>query len=256
MKFDKFICPISGKHCSEEKKIFVTCIGGKFDNFPLCSNCSSKIRQDNMEKLSIIKNFLNALAKLANITIHKEQDEGEGEIDIEEKACKLCPECGISFDEILEKTELGCSECVRFFQDEIEIAVDLIQSKKVNIGDLPTQSFEKNNTDYFNEIKRTFNDNFFHLNEDMSDAVAIEDYELAAVIRDSLKTLRDCLEKAAFLKEDMHKIEEDLIKEEVYIDSDLLKSKIVELENKFLQMKDIWRLSQNTIVNIYGDRKK
>lgn len=257
MKFDKFICPISGKSCSEKKEIFIMCIGGEFDSYPLCDNCSLKIRQDYMEKenISKIRNFMKALSSIL---------ENSTSVDLSKKAIencqkngeKSCPECESSFEEIIKNSKMGCPHCLHFFKEELEVALALIDADKNHLGNLPTQCFENFNVNYFEEIKRIFNDNFFHLNEDMNDAAVIEDYELAATIRDCLKTLRDCLEKAAFLKEDMKKAEEDLNKEEVYLNSDLLKGKIVELENKFLQMKDIWRLSQRTIASVYGDGYK
>ncbi len=244
MKFDKFICPISGKICSENKEIFVTCIGGKFGSFPLCSDCSSKIRQDiaAQEDMSKIKNFINALSKILGNSkpvesIYK---------DSKKTKAKICPECKCSFAEIAKESKMGCPNCLSFFKDEIEIALDIIESNKEHLGKLPTQCFESNNVDYFNEVKRTFNDSHFYLNDLMDKAVSVENYELAAKIRDSIRMLRGCLEKAALLKGDMQKIEQELNKED-YRNLKLVKQHINGLENKFLELKDIFRVSQEIL---------
>ena len=81
----------------------------------------------------------------------------------------------------------------------------------------------------------------------MDEAVSIENYELAAKIRDSIRMLRGCLEKAAFLKEDMQKIEQELNKEDISRDLKLVKQHINSLENNFLELKDIFRISQEII---------
>ena len=245
MKSDKFICPISGKICFQKKEIFVTCIDGKFGNFPLCSDCSSKIRQDSVaqEDMSKIKNFINALSKILGNSKSVESIDG----DSKKNKAKICPECECSFAEIAKESKMGCSNCLSFFKEEIEIALDIIESNKEHLGKLPTQCFESNNVNYFNEIKRAFNDSHFYLNDLMDEAVSIENYELAAKIRDSIRMLRGCLEKAAFLKEDMHKIEQELNKEDISRDLKLVKQHINSLENNFLELKDIFRISQEII---------
>jgi protein arginine kinase activator len=93
---------------------------------------------------------------------------------------KRCPICSTSFDDIINSCKVGCGECYNTFRDEIESAVRKIQPSAGHKGKIPNGASPQLKKE--SELEK--------LSEKLKKAVANEEYEQAAKIRDEIKKLR------------------------------------------------------------------
>jgi len=91
----------------------------------------------------------------------------------------VCPVCGFSLLDIKKQLKTGCAECYQHFRGEI---ISILRREGVEVsyqGHLPTklEAFKTPKADPEN------------LRKELKNAIAHEDYELAAYYRDRLKAL-------------------------------------------------------------------
>jgi protein-arginine kinase activator protein McsA len=97
-------CPISGKVCLKFKAFSVTNLNkDKVDSMAICEDCLHKIDEKN-----IIQNTAD-----------------EKEKSPESAIC--CKNCGLSLEDLLNKSKLGCKECYDFFEKPLIIAFEKLQ---------------------------------------------------------------------------------------------------------------------------------
>lgn len=94
-----------------------------------------------------------------------------------------CPNCGMSFYRIRETGKLGCSECYKVYEQELEPTLRRIHGNSQHIGKIPSRGGEK-------VLLRKEVEN---LKSKLQEAVSLEEYEKAAEIRDSIKELESKL---------------------------------------------------------------
>lgn len=90
-----------------------------------------------------------------------------------------CSNCGMSFNDIRQTGKLGCSECYAAFDEELEPTLRGMHGNSQHIGKVPTRGGEKV------ILKKTVES----MKSRLQQAVAEEDYEKAAQIRDAIKDL-------------------------------------------------------------------
>lgn len=90
-----------------------------------------------------------------------------------------CPNCGMSFNDIRQTGKLGCSECYKIFENELEPTLRRMQGNSQHVGKIPSRSGEK-------VLMRKQIEN---LKTGLQEAVAHEKYEEAAEIRDRIKDI-------------------------------------------------------------------
>lgn len=93
-----------------------------------------------------------------------------------------CPKCGTSFDEIARDGKVGCADCYRTFYDKLLPSIQRIHGKIKHSGktvsDSPRQSAVETKEAKIEKLKAA-----------MNDAVAKQDFENAAKIRDEIKAI-------------------------------------------------------------------
>ena len=93
-----------------------------------------------------------------------------------------CPKCGTSFDEIGRDGRVGCSDCYRTFYDRLLPSIQRIHGKIKHSGKTafaaPAQPKVETKEEKIEKLKA-----------EMNDAVAKQDFENAAKIRDEIKAL-------------------------------------------------------------------
>lgn len=94
-----------------------------------------------------------------------------------------CPNCGMTFDDIRQTGKLGCSECYKVFEQELEPTLRRIHGNSQHIGKIPSRGGEK-------VLLRKQMDN---LKTQLQEAVNREEYEKAAGIRDNIKDMENKL---------------------------------------------------------------
>lgn len=90
-----------------------------------------------------------------------------------------CPSCGSSLEEIVESGRIGCSECYTAFRRELAPTIQNIHGKAVHMGKRP-RKIHKEITDG-TQLKL--------LRDQLQTAVAEEDFEAAAKLRDEIRAL-------------------------------------------------------------------
>ncbi|MGR6837392.1 UvrB/UvrC motif-containing protein [Syntrophomonas erecta] len=90
-----------------------------------------------------------------------------------------CPHCGMNFMDITQTGKLGCAECYTAFEQELEPTLRRIHGNSQHVGKIPARGGEKV------LLKKQVDS----LKIQLQQAVACEEYERAAEIRDSIKEL-------------------------------------------------------------------
>lgn len=112
------------------------------------------------------------------VKLHSGAAEQEGETAKE----RACEECGMTFAEFREHSLLGCPSCYRTFESELSPLLERAHEGGTHhIGKVPHRAGagEQRQAQLMRMRKR------------LDEAVAAEDYELAARLRDDIKTLEE-----------------------------------------------------------------
>lgn len=144
-------------------------INGEITETALCSECA-KENSGITKEFDLFGNgfFGNILNPFSAVTT--------GEV-------KKCGLCGSTFDDIRKSGRIGCAECYDIFEDELRTTLNNLYGNAVYGGTLPEASGTKT------EEKSQATDSVAVKKEELREAVASENYELAAKIRDEIKEL-------------------------------------------------------------------
>jgi len=134
----------------------------------LCEICA---REMNLLKESFFTpsfSLSNLMTGLANL-----------EIPLVPKEQKICPGCGLSYEDIRRKGKMGCSSCYQTFREYIIPLLERIHGKAHHSGKTPEKGKGQDE-----RIKKIYD-----LRRKLEDAVRKEDYEKAAKLRDEIHNL-------------------------------------------------------------------
>lgn len=92
-----------------------------------------------------------------------------------------CPRCGMTRDEFRKTGRLGCSECYKTFMAELTMAIKAMHHSSQHVGKIPAR--EGSQTRIKSKLAR--------LQKDLEAAVAREEFEKAAQLRDRIKAARE-----------------------------------------------------------------
>ncbi len=149
-------------------------VDGQRTESHLCQNCAQK------EGVTI-KSQLSLNELLGSLIAAHQQDEN---ID-SEKSRRACPNCGITMEQFRKQALLGCPNDYEFFGDDLRQIIEKTQDNNLtHKGKVPAQTQTSSNARLEEPNKAE------ELKRQLSLAVEKEDYELAAKIRDQLKTLQ------------------------------------------------------------------
>lgn len=106
--------------------------------------------------------------------------------------CKLC---GSSFDDIARRGKLGCPECYEQFGDRLAPTIERMHGRTKHIGKLPgrpaVQSQPVQNEHQAIKKEEPAAETVADLRAQLNAAVAAEEYEKAAVLRDRIKEMEN-----------------------------------------------------------------
>lgn len=94
---------------------------------------------------------------------------------------KKCTLCGATFADLVSEGKAGCPECYRVFSEELSPTVTRIHGAAVHTGGAPER----------HRAGRERKAQIASLEAELKAAIASEEYEKAACLRDKLKELRD-----------------------------------------------------------------
>ena len=92
-----------------------------------------------------------------------------------------CPQCGMGREEFRKTGRLGCPECYKTFMAELTMAIKAMHHSGQHLGKIPAR--EGVQTRVKSKIAR--------LQKELEAAIAHEDFEKAAKLRDQIKKCRD-----------------------------------------------------------------
>lgn len=141
-------------------------IGDKVHKLSLCEDCARQ------QGLSTVEGF--SMADMLFGLGSSEQMEKSTGTDV------TCPACGFTQTNFKKIGRLGCPECYTTFAEGLEQILKTMHKGIRHIGKVPRAM----------QNARTLNDKIKKLQSELEKAVAIEDYERAAVLRDEIKRLR------------------------------------------------------------------
>ncbi len=92
---------------------------------------------------------------------------------------KTCPACGATFSDFRTNGKVGCPECYAAFSEELGATIRSIHGNVNHVGRAPAR-FRKN---------REKQDRLVDLKTQLKSAIEQENFELAATLRDEIRTL-------------------------------------------------------------------
>jgi protein arginine kinase activator len=151
-------------------------IKGKVEEIFLCQDCAAQ--QSPYQKKS---NPLSLDAILANILSQQQEEAAKPEsIDLS------CRSCGYPYDSYRASLLLGCSDCYESFEKYLQADLRKFHGDITHKGRKPVVQPEELPQEEPVPIQTT---SVSELRRQMQDAVAAEDFELAARLRDEIKAL-------------------------------------------------------------------
>src|ERR1700692_4193172 len=148
--------------CNDATVFLTQILEGKMHKVNLCEGCSKKKGGQDHTSLA-----------LADLLL------GLGATDEIEKGglSQKCPVCGFSHADFKKTGRLGCSVCYVTFAEGLGSLLKAMHKGTEHVGKLPQRAHQAVERD----------DRMRALNEDLQKAVAEENYESAAALRDQIK---------------------------------------------------------------------
>ena len=142
-------------------------VGGEITTRHLCGDCMAKMNMDSAS--GNIKSLLSTI--LSAIT--GDTAPGSVEKDV------TCPRCGMTLSEFTRTGHLGCPKCYEAFREQLQPMLLQIHGRVQHAGRQPLSTAEE-------QRKRSATE---QLQRQMEQAVALEDFETAAKLRDQIRAL-------------------------------------------------------------------
>jgi protein arginine kinase activator len=158
--------------CKEkEAKVHLTqIVGDKMQKVDLCEECAKQKGVNDPAGFSLADLLLGLGASQ-----EMEQVAGSGDLK--------CPHCGFTQADFKKAGRLGCSECYNTFAEGLEGLLKSMHKGTKHLGKVP-QSLQQG---------RDLSEKLKSLQKKLDKAVADEDFETAAVVRDEIKTTKEKL---------------------------------------------------------------
>lgn len=164
-------CPLTGKPCPHKKCIHVTEVNPDYtanNCKDMCIICGIPYTND-VDPADIPTEVTDVFSLINNLIKEKEG------IKTNIKTCSLC---GFTMNDIANTSRVGCAECYTCFRKELEPFILSFHQAGKHLGKSP-KSF----------IKPIKEEDIGVLKKEMEAAIKVENYELAAILRDKIKKL-------------------------------------------------------------------
>ncbi len=146
-----------------------TVIDGRATDMHICGYCASGSGLRRFGSLGIM-NMLNSVLDDEAVGMKKSQSYEQ-----------TCPQCGITFSEIASSGKLGCAYCYKTFYKKLYPSLRRIHGATHHQGKIPISSSPRlSSTSRIEELKKQ-----------LKDAIEVENFELAAKLRDEINLLKE-----------------------------------------------------------------
>ena len=160
-------------HKNEATVHLTQIVDGKAEKFHLCEECAA---QKGIDVSGGPMDLGGMMEKLKDQLAHLKEDLEKPRAAPGPAAC---PACGMTRTEILKKGRLGCDRCYEAFAAEMLPVVVSLQHGDQHLGKVPRHASDR--------MKHSVEQ--ARLRRELDKAVAGENYELAAQLRDQIKLL-------------------------------------------------------------------
>jgi len=157
----------------------VTIMNGERVERNLCPACMAK----HQKQLPGI-DFTNLAGILNSILSGKRDEEEQSELDAEYEGC-TCEQCGMTYAEFQKGGMLGCANCYQAFKTPLTALLQRVHGNTQHAGRVPGGVHSG----------VSIRMNIDRLKEKLQQAVADEEYEQAAKLRDAIRALTIQLER-------------------------------------------------------------
>ncbi len=169
------ICPNCGKN--EVTVHYTEFVDGKMVEYHLCEACARE-KGFALTPSDAMAELISSLAA----SPHSAEDE-----DL------ACPHCGLTLKELREGGRLGCGECYRTFSANLAPLLKALHRGDRHVGKIPVAGAPARPAGKGKASSRTVEDlrsRIARLKKEVEKAVAAEDYEKAARLRDRIAALK------------------------------------------------------------------
>lgn len=142
-------------------------VGGEITTRHLCGDCMAKMNMD------IASGNIKSLLSTILSAITGDTAPGSAEKDV------ICPRCGMTLSEFTRTGHLGCPKCYEAFREQLQPMLLQIHGRVQHAGRQPLSTAEEQRKRSATEL----------LQRQMEQAVALEDFETAAKLRDQIRAL-------------------------------------------------------------------
>ena len=150
--------------CNDASVFLTQILEGKMQKVNLCDACSKEKGVQDPTGFALADLLLG-------IGAAEEIEKGS--------ATQKCPVCGFTQADFKKTGRLGCSACYRTFAEGLESLLKAMHKGTEHVGKLPERAARQ----------MQLNDKMRALNDNLEKAVAEENYEIAASLRDQIKRL-------------------------------------------------------------------
>jgi len=160
-------------HAKEATVHLTQVVDGRVSKHHLCEGCAEKqgidVHAQPMDLSGMMANLKKHLAHLQDAPATVRPPAGPA----------ACPVCGLTRKDILKRGRLGCDHCYDVFAPDMLPVIVSLQHNDQHLGKVPRRASERMKSSV--EAAR--------LQRELDRAVASENYELAANLRDQIKAL-------------------------------------------------------------------
>ena len=166
------LCQMCGQHAATTH--IKTIVNGKLTQAHLCADCAKKQGYGNLFADwgsgfgSLLSGFMGSAAPARQVT--------------------RCPGCGASFEDITRSGKIGCAQCYHTFRGQLLPIIQRIHGTAQHKGKVPGSSALRV-TDTNNKIVAVEETPLEEKKRLLKQAIEVQDFERAAVLRDEIKEL-------------------------------------------------------------------
>lgn len=150
------------QQCNDRATLHITEIEGDgYNELHLCFKCAQKYLQNSEDGDAVTSSPV---------------PEAEG---VKTVSKKPCPVCGITFDEFKSSGRLGCPHDYEAFREDLRPLLENVHGASRHVGKVPRRL----------PADTRAQTQLIQLRQEMQQAIAVEDYERAARLRDQIDSL-------------------------------------------------------------------
>ena len=160
-------------YCDSKATVFLTQLAeGQMKKVCLCDSCAKERGVTDPTGFSLADMLLGKFEKaVPGAPTQRKERSGGG--------AKVCPECGFTIDDLRKVRRFGCGNCYHVFADEVAPMLRGMHKGPSHVGKVPEGLMESHTRHQRLEELRT----------KLEQAIASESYEIAAGLRDEIRTL-------------------------------------------------------------------